>query len=427
MDLIIGFGVLFGEWPQERETKSVSFTHHLLIVGLEMKVACVEYLLEVKALVAWSYCMFITHTASMYLCSRYRTMWSFSSHYCSHQAPEALMTLLTKFWEDNKGLEYPEQWGTGNTYVNHWEMPSYMLSVENRELKGGGSELKAMIWDAAVDSVREWTGQDLTTSSLYGIRVYKEGAVLAPHVDRLPLVSSCIINVAQDVDEPWPLEVYTHDGIARNITMEVRRSSTKNMYPFVTWIYFLLWYRHNAHIYFPSFSNIFIKPGDMVLYESHSVVHGRPFPLKGRYFANVFIHFQPVLGEDFGSMPSYIIPNSPEAKKWERENRNNDDFGPTEAHRLAAAGDVKSLKAIASSKMRDILFQPDENGWEPIHEAARSNRVDAVKFLLKEGADADTRTLNGESALAIALQHEVGEDSEIAKVLREAGSRLEEF
>ena len=72
-----------------------------------------------------------------------------------------------------------------------------MLSVENRELEGGGPELKAKIWDTAVDSVREWTGQDLTTSSLYGIRVYKSGAVLAPHVDRLPLVSSCIINVAQ--------------------------------------------------------------------------------------------------------------------------------------------------------------------------------------------------------------------------------------
>jgi prolyl 4-hydroxylase len=107
------------------------------------------------------------------------------------------MTLLTKFWEDNKGLEHPEQWAAGNTYVNHWEMPSYMLSVENKELQGGGTELKAEIWDAAVDSVREWTGQDLTTSSLYGIRVYKEGAVLAPHVDRLPLVSSAIINVAQ--------------------------------------------------------------------------------------------------------------------------------------------------------------------------------------------------------------------------------------
>jgi hypothetical protein len=61
-------------------------------------------------------------------------------------------------------------------------------------------------------------------------------------------VSSAIINVAQDVDEPWPLEVIGHDGKAANVTME---------------------------------------PGDMVLYESHSVIHGRPFPLKGRFFANI--------------------------------------------------------------------------------------------------------------------------------------------
>jgi hypothetical protein len=34
--------------------------------------------------------------------------------------------------------------------------------------------------------------------------------------------------------------------------------------------------------------------GEMVLYESHSVIHGRPFPLKGRFYANIFIHFEPV-------------------------------------------------------------------------------------------------------------------------------------
>merc|ERR1711862_797710 len=58
----------------------------------------------------------------------------------------------------------------------------------------------------------------------------------------------------QDVDEPWPLEVIGHDGKAYNVTMEA---------------------------------------GDMVLYESHSVLHGRPFPLKGRFFANLFVHFEP--------------------------------------------------------------------------------------------------------------------------------------
>jgi hypothetical protein len=56
--------------------------------------------------------------------------------------------------------------------------------------------------------------------------------------------------VQQDVDDPWPLEVIGHDGKAENVTM---------------------------------------MPGDMVMYESHSVLHGRPFPLKGRFMANIFI------------------------------------------------------------------------------------------------------------------------------------------
>lgn len=66
--------------------------------------------------------------------------------------------------------------------------------------------MKKAIWEAARETISEWTNQELTESSLYGIRIYEEGAVLMSHVDRLPLVSSAIINVAQDVDEPWPLE-----------------------------------------------------------------------------------------------------------------------------------------------------------------------------------------------------------------------------
>jgi hypothetical protein len=31
--------------------------------------------------------------------------------------------------------------------------------------------------------------------------------MLAPHVDRLPLVSSAIINVDQDVNEPWCVSI----------------------------------------------------------------------------------------------------------------------------------------------------------------------------------------------------------------------------
>lgn len=144
--------------------------------------------------------------------------------------------MISDFWEANNDKESDEEWGFGNSFVNYWDNPSKMISVSNTKLEGGGRNLHDSIWNVTSDLISEWTGQKLQGSSVYGIRVYKEGAMLAPHVDRLPLISSAIINVAQDLDEEWPLEVYGHDGVARNVTM---------------------------------------KPGDMVLYESHSVIHGK--------------------------------------------------------------------------------------------------------------------------------------------------------
>jgi len=152
------------------------------------------------------------------------------------KTPPAVWKLISEFWEKNKHTKANENWGKGNTYVNHWTSPTHMVSVEDTGLRGGGGRLKNAIWNAAKDTLQEWTGEELTQCSLYGIRVYTEGSVLATHVDRLPLVSSAIVNVAQDTDEPWPIEVIGHDGRAYNVTME---------------------------------------PGDMVLYESHSVLHGK--------------------------------------------------------------------------------------------------------------------------------------------------------
>lgn len=135
------------------------------------------------------------------------------------KTPASLWKLLSEYWEKNKDNRVMENWPKGNTYVNHWDSPTYMVSVEDGKLRGGGSILKQAIWDAARETIQEWTGQELTQCSLYGIRIYTEGAVLATHVDRLPLVSSAIVNVAQDVDEPWPLEVIGHDGKAYNVTV----------------------------------------------------------------------------------------------------------------------------------------------------------------------------------------------------------------
>lgn len=58
-------------------------------------------------------------------------------------------------------------------------------------------------------------------------------------------------------------------------------------------------------------------------------VEQRPFPLKGRFFANIFVHFEPTgrplvdNGEqadvdDF--YPPYLVPGSPEIENWESRN-----------------------------------------------------------------------------------------------------------
>lgn len=202
-----------------------------------------------------------------------------------------------------------------------------------------------MIWDAAKVTIEQWTGMEQKPTSMYGIRKYTNGAILAPHVDRLPLVSSCIINVDQDVDEPWPLEVYDRNGNAVNVTME---------------------------------------PGDMVLYESGSLIHGRPFPMKGRYYANIFIHFEPTgrrlndhtlnyLDELDDFYPPYIRKDSPEKANWKSRNPGgwkkpspssmiHDTHSP-EAHAAAATGDIIRLAALAK-KDQKALHRKDINGWQ---------------------------------------------------------------
>ena len=267
-------------------------------------------------------------------------------------------------------------WSMGNIYTNNWAAPTFMVSVENDQLPGGGFALKDQIWEAARPTIEAWTGMKLQPTSQYGIRVYTEGAILAPHVDRLPLVSSCIINVAQDVDEDWVLEVYDRHDNAVNVTME---------------------------------------PGDMVLYESGSLMHGRPFPMKGRFYANIFIHFEPT-GEhlyddghddldDF--YPPYLMPNSPWLDAWSRQNPSGWKktspaaaavTHPLKGHAAAAAGDVDALENLALNDMK-ALYQKDSNGWTPLHEAARAGHLPVVQLLVeKHKADINFVTNDGKGS-----------------------------
>lgn len=101
-----------------------------------------------------------------------------------------------------------------------------------------------------------WAGKPLRMTAVYGVREYRRGAVLDMHVDRVDTHHvSAIINVSQQVETDWPLHILDHKG------------------------------RHHS---------VLMKPGDMVFYESARLKHGRPEPLAGDHFANVFVHAMPV-------------------------------------------------------------------------------------------------------------------------------------
>ncbi|GMH56186.1 hypothetical protein TrRE_jg1429 [Triparma retinervis] len=44
-----------------------------------------------------------------------------------------------------------------------------------------------------------------------------------------------------------------------------------------------------------------------MLYESHSVIHGRPFPYLGKYYANAFFHFSPTDAPWYGPISDPLV------------------------------------------------------------------------------------------------------------------------
>jgi len=100
-----------------------------------------------------------------------------------------------------------------------------------------------------------WSGIRLESTYVYGIRVYHNGAALIEHRDRSSShIISAIINIDQEVNEDWPLSIEDN------------------------------YYRKHQ---------VILKPGEVIFYEGGRLLHGRPKPLNGARFANVFCHFKP--------------------------------------------------------------------------------------------------------------------------------------
>ena len=181
----------------------------------------------------------------------------------------------------------------------------------------------------------------------------------------------------------------------------------------------------------------------MVLYEGHSTIHGRPFAMKGSFYANAFISFEPTGrginledGKYTGSfapqdgLPPFFIPDSPEAAVWRAENPNGWQYKDplayateeaSTAHLAAAMGNVAGLRDVVILGDPDLLHEPDPNGWRPIHEAAFGGHRKAVEFLLQHGADINAVTPTGQTPLNLVVMQENMKTHPIVDFLTENG------
>ena len=98
----------------------------------------------------------------------------------------------------------------------------------------------------------------LEPTYVHGIRVYRGVAVLKPHRDRQEThVVSAIINVDQETNSEWPL--FIEDNCYRG-------------------------------------HEVLLKPGEVLFYEGSRLMHGRPTPLDGASYANIFCHYRLTAG-----------------------------------------------------------------------------------------------------------------------------------
>lgn len=162
--------------------------------------------------------------------------------------PEHLFKKINQFFQDNKNNIIEEN-VPGDFVFNKSKKNQSSVLVELPE------ELRHEIHDTLKPICEIWCGKKLLPAYVYGVRIYLNGAVLKPHRDRVEThIIGVIINIDQDVNEDWPLII--EDNAYR---------------------------KHE----------VILKPGDVVLYESARLTHGRPIPFNGKSFANAFCHFLP--------------------------------------------------------------------------------------------------------------------------------------
>ena len=118
------------------------------------------------------------------------------------------------------------------------------------------ARLKTDIHESLKPVLEAWTGVKLESPDVSGIRVHGRGAVVEPHRDEHDSqIISAVINVDQELDEDWPIEIEDN------------------------------YYRTH---------HIVLRPGEMLFFEGRRLLHGMAATLKGACYADISCTFKPV-------------------------------------------------------------------------------------------------------------------------------------
>eukprot|EP00937_MAST-01D_sp_MAST-1D-sp2_P005428 g5428.t1 len=170
--------------------------------------------------------------------------------------PDGLFERIDAWLSVNKDQSRHREGAVQGYINNRGKSPTYMIYLP--------SDILASIQAAMMPIFHDWIGgaRKLQHTSTYGVRQYTNGSVLHVHVDVVQTHAvSAILNVGQEgMQEPWALAIADHAGKVHEVTME---------------------------------------PGEMILYESAKLIHGRPVAMNGKGYYNVFVHSAPRKGYDY--------------------------------------------------------------------------------------------------------------------------------
>jgi hypothetical protein len=131
-------------------------------------------------------------------------------------------------------------------------------------------QLPSTILDRALQDVlpivQAWVGKDvpLVPATAYGLRIYQNTSRLLMHTDfRDTHIISGILHIGHDTNQPWPLIIEGLDG---------------------------------------STNEVYLHPGELLLYESSKCWHGRMKRMDGQWYTNLFLHYHPLYGHTSGKV-----------------------------------------------------------------------------------------------------------------------------